>query len=77
MIHAFGFNYYHYPQKTFSPKRCLILVLICGLILGQSQKASLPILVTLFGIVILSRNELYEHLLLIDYQYSTLQTAKK
>lgn len=34
MLTALGFYYYHYPQKTFSPKRCIILVLICGLILG-------------------------------------------
>lgn len=52
---ALGFDYYHY-SKTFLPKRCIISDLIWDGMLLHPPKAPLSIVVTLLGIIMLTRD---------------------
>lgn len=54
-LSALGFYHYHY-SKTFSPKRCIISDLIWDGMLLHPPKAPLSIVVTLLGIIMLTRD---------------------
>ena len=67
-LSALGFYHYHY-SKTFSPKRWIISDLIWDGMLLHPPKAPLSIVVTLLGIIMLTRDPQPKYLQPIITQY--------